>query len=265
VPELPEVETARRLAEKHVKGQRIVGVYAARDPLVFAGVSSRKYAAVLKGRKVLAARRRGKHIWFELDGRPWLTFHFGMTGRFHIYREASERPRFCRLELVLGGGVRFAMTNKRRFGRVRLLDEPLAVPPISELGIDPLLDTLKGERVGKILSRRSAAIKVVLLDQRVFAGVGNWIADEVLYQGGIDPHRAACELSADEVNRICRVLGRIVRKAVAVDADKRRFPAGWLFHYRWGRNRQGATIGGRCIEFDTIGGRTTAWVPSRQS
>lgn len=263
MPELPEVETARRRAEKYITGKRIIGVYASRDPIVFQGVSSRKFAASLGGRKILAVKRRGKHIWLELDERPWPAFHFGMTGRFGFYHRQSERPKFCKLELGLSGGRRFAMSNVRRLGRIRLLEDPERCPPINKLGFDVLLDKLDVEKIGRILSGRTAAIKAVLLDQSVFAGVGNWIADEVVYQAGLDPHHPACQLSTEAVIRICRCLGRIVRKAVAVDAESARFPRSWLFHYRWDKNSQ-PTIDGRRIEFDAVGGRTTAWVPQHQ-
>jgi formamidopyrimidine-DNA glycosylase len=108
-------------------------------------------------------------------------------------------------------------------------------------------------------------IKSLLLDQGFAAGVGNWIADEVLYQAGIDPRRRADTLSAAEARRLRTKLVAVVRKAVAVDARKERFPRGWLFHRRWGRDPEALDAAGRPIEFLRIGGRTTAWVPAVQS
>ena len=154
--------------------------------------------------------------------------------------------------------------DMRRLGRIRLLDDPENEPPISELGVDPLLEQLDAEQIHGILRKRSAAIKAVLLDQSVFAGVGNWIADEVLYQARIRPQRPARRLSAEAVRRLCRCLGRIVARAVAVDADSARYPSGWLFHYRWDKDQQPVFIGGERIRFDVVAGRTTAWVPGRQ-
>jgi formamidopyrimidine-DNA glycosylase len=94
--------------------------------------------------------------------------------------------------------------------------------------------------------------------------VGNWIADEVLYQAGLRPQRLASELSPEEVGRLRARLRAIVKRAVAVDADSDRFPGTWLFHHRWGRNAEARTSRREQILHDTIGGRTTAWVPSRQ-
>ena len=103
----------------------------------------------------------------------------------------------------------------------------------------------------------------MLLDQSLFAGVGNWIADEVLYQARLRPDRRASALKPEEQAPASRLLA-IVKRAVSVDADSDRFPKGWLFHHRWGRDPEAQTARGEKISHATIGGRTTAWVPSRQ-
>jgi formamidopyrimidine-DNA glycosylase len=102
------------------------------------------------------------------------------------------------------------------------------------------------------------------MDQSFAAGVGNWIADEVLYQARIDPRRRADALSEAEAKRIRSCLKRIIGKAVAVDADKKRFPRTWLFHRRWGKNSEAVTHRGERIRHITLAGRTTAWVPGVQ-
>ncbi len=155
------------------------------------------------------------------------------------------------------------MTNKRRLGRIRLRDDPARELPISRLGFDPLLDLPSPQRFVDALHSRSTTIKALLLDQTFAAGVGNWIADEVLYQARIDPRRRANALSVAEAKRLRTKLKWIIETAVLVDADKSLFPRDWLFHRRWGRKR-GTTIRGKPIEFLTIGGRTTAWVPAVQ-
>lgn len=264
MPELPEVERGRRTAELALLGRRIVRVATVDDRIVYAGVTPRRFAAAMRGRRVEAVRRWGKHIWFELDARPWPAFHFGMTGRFVVYHSAKERPRFWKVELVTDTGLRLAMPNARRLGRIRLVNEPRGEPPIGDLGFDPLLAMPTPRAFASTLSRRSGPIKAVLLDQSFAAGVGNWIADEVLYHAGIAPHRPANELADDEVRRLRSALSKVIRKAVDVDADKDRFPRTWLFHHRWGKNAEAVTAQGEKIIHETIGSRTTAWVPTRQ-
>jgi formamidopyrimidine-DNA glycosylase len=264
MPELPEVETARRRAERALAGRRIASVATRPDPIVFEGVTPGRFARALVGRRVLAVRRKGKHLWMELDRRPWPLFHFGMTGSFEFYDELRERPRFWKVELRMDDGTRLAMPDARRFGRIRLQYEPERERPLSELGYDPLIGLPVAAELLRTLARRRAPIKAVLLDQGLFAGVGNWIADEVLYQAGLAPHRLASELGLDEVRRLRGRLQAIVRFAVSVGADDERFPSTWLFHHRWGKNSDARTGRNERIVHETIGGRTTAWVPSRQ-
>jgi formamidopyrimidine-DNA glycosylase len=264
MPELPEVESARRRAERALRGRRIEQVATVDDPIVYEGVSPRRFAQALRGRRVLAVRRKGKHLWMELDARPWPLFHFGMTGSFELYQDRADRPRFWKVELAMEDGTRLAMPDARRFGRLRLQDDPESESPIGELGFDPLVGLPTSAELHAILERRKAPLKSVLLDQSLFAGVGNWIADEVLYQARLRPHRRASGLLPEETARLRARLLAIVKRAVSVDADSDRFPRGWLFHHRWGRNREARTTKGEKITHATIGGRTTAWVESRQ-
>lgn len=264
MPELPEVEAARKTALRHLQGRRIVAARCEEDPIVLSGVSPRRIEKALRGAVIEDAGRFGKHLWFELDRKPWPVFHFGMTGEFHFLGANAPSPRFLRLELVLDNHRRFAFTDARRFGRLRLARDPRSEPPLSGLGHDPLFGLPAVRDLAALIGARTAPIKAVLLDQSAFAGVGNWIADEVLYQAAIRPQRRASDLSVVEIARLRTTLLRVIRRAVALDADSDRFPPGWLFHRRWGRVKGGRMPDGATILHDTVGGRTTAWVPSRQ-
>jgi formamidopyrimidine-DNA glycosylase len=110
---------------------------------------------------------------------------------------------------------------------------------------------------------RVAPVKALLLDQSFAAGVGNWIADEVLYQARIAPRRPVRSLTDAELDRLRARLRVVVGTAVRLGADGDRFPRTWLFHRRWDR-RPGITVRGDPIRWETIAGRTTAWVPTVQ-
>jgi formamidopyrimidine-DNA glycosylase len=278
VPELPEVEAARTLAQRVAVGRRIVEARCAADPIVFEGVSPARFARALEGRLVKAVRRRGKHLWLVLDRRPWPTFHFGMAGGFHstatrgirlvshgsVDRFAEWPPRFTKLRLRFDDGGELVMTDGRRLGRIRLREDPAGEPPISLLGWDALLELPAPARFIAQLRERQAPIKAVLLDQGFAAGVGNWIADEVLYQARIAPARRAHLLSPAEAARLRSRIRSVMKTAVGVRSDSERFPRGWLFHHRWGRNAEARTARGERIRHSTVGGRTTAWVPAVQ-
>jgi len=264
MPELPEVEAARKLAEIYIQGRQLQSVRTSNDPIVFDGITPRAFAHALRARKILAVRRKGKYLWMELDRRPWPLFHFGMTGSFHVYKRPVSRPRFWKMELITDDGFRLAMRNVRRLGRIRLTEDPERLPPVSNLGFDPLIEMLPIAAFVREVQKRSCPIKSLLLNQAFAAGVGNWLADETLYQARIDPHGRCNRLGADTIRNLRTCLRRIIRQAVAVDADASRFPSTWLFHVRWGRHASARTARGEVVRFDQIAGRTTAWVPSRQ-
>lgn len=276
MPELAEVEVGRRLAERVAVGRRIVRVACMEDELVFDGVPAPDVAAALTGAEVRGAHRHGKHLWLSLDRRPWPLFHFGMTGAFRApgaspvelesgIRDAAGQwpPRFTKIQMFFDDDGELVMTNARRLGRIRLRQDPENEPPISGLGFDPYTDLppLKAFLAG--LRRRKIPLKALLLDQGFAAGVGNWLADEIAFQARLDPRRPAQDLSHDEGQRLHKAMRNVVRTAVQADADKTRFPKTWLFHHRWGK-KAGAKVRGHLIEFITIGGRTTAWVPDLQ-
>ena len=277
MPELPEVERGRRLAEAVAVGRRIARVWCADDRIVLDSASPRRWRRALEGRRVRAARRWGKQLWLELDAPPHPLFHFGMSGALKtpdatpIQLKSGPRedrpvwpPRYLKVRLHLDDGRELAMTDARRLGRALLRDDPEHEPPIARLGFDPLLAMPAPARFSEMLRARRGILKSLLLDKSFAAGVGNWIADEVLYQAGIDPRRRASSLTDEEARRLRARLGSIVKRAVAANADSSRYPRTWLFHRRWGKRGNARTARGERIEHQTIGGRTAAWVPSAQ-
>ena len=268
MPELPECEVGRKIAEAACVGKTIEYVYAAEDDIVYDGVSPRSFARTLKGRKVEAVHRRGKQLWMTLDQPPHALFHFGMTGSFRAYTDESERHKYCKCELLMGDGTRLGMKNSRRLGRIRLREDPENEPPIRDLGFDPYLEMPGVKTFTRLLTQRKAPVKAVLLDQGFAAGVGNWIADESLYQARIDPRRRANTLSEKEARTLRTKLRYVIRKSVEWDADARRYPDSWLFPHRWQlrASKKGDIRDheGHRVTFDKVGGRTTSWVPARQ-
>lgn len=271
MPELPEVESTRLRVHQAARGRRIVAVRAKADPLVLGALTPARLRRALEGARVRGTDRRGKYFWLELDTGESLLLHLGMAGHIDLLRRGEEprgNPRSLRLELEFDNGARLRFVDYRRFGRVRLLQDPLAAAPVASLGPDPLHGFPSARELHARLSRRAAPIKALLLDQSLFAGVGNWIADEVLYQSRISPHRTARSLSLADVRRVRTKLLRILRDAVRAGGDNERYPKSWLFHHRWSKrlSQKGGARTGRdeTIVHHTVGGRTTAWVPAVQ-
>jgi formamidopyrimidine-DNA glycosylase len=278
MPELPEVEASRALLESVLVGKRIVKVDAAVDEKVFVDVTAPAFNAALLGSTVQGVHRRGKHLWWQLQDRPTVSpyYHFGMTGSFAVRGLGSTKyksfvvdtsqwpPKFTKLTVELADGTAIAFTDPRRFARIRLLSgEPLLSEPLKQLGPDFLLSPPSLEDWTRTLSKRSAPIKALLLDQSVACGVGNWVADEALFQARIHPESPANALPPDAVAALLDCCVRICRQAADVQADSDRFPPHWLFHVRWGK-KAGKTSEGHAIAFETVGGRTSCYVPALQ-
>ncbi|XP_042389439.1 formamidopyrimidine-DNA glycosylase-like isoform X3 [Zingiber officinale] len=258
MPELPEVEAARRAIEEHCAGKRICECSVADDPKVIDGVSASELEVTLVGKTIVAALRKGKNLWLRLDSPPFPSFHFGMTGAICIKGVAVTKY----VRSSLDDSVEFCFTDKRRFARVRLLKDPQSVPPISELGPDALLELVPVDEFVESLSKKKIAIKALLLDQGFISGIGNWIADEVLYQAKIHPLQIASSLTKESCKSLHKCIREVIKHAVEVDANSSYFPKEWLFHLRWGK--KSGKINGKKIEFVTAGGRNSAYVPELQ-
>lgn len=263
MPELPEVETWRRLADREGVGRVIREVRVTEDAIVMDENAPGAFLEALLNRKIAETHRRGKHMWLSFDVPGHLYLHFGMSGSLWAHA-SGEGPSHAKLALGLDNGTWLTYRNPRRIGKVRLYEDALKSRPVASLGPDPLQDSLDPVRLAEAFAGKSRPLKSALLDQRLFAGVGNWIADEVLYQAKFSPHRPCGSLSRRELDTLLRTLQRILETAVAVGADDRQFPGTWLFHHRWGKQAERTARGERLV-FETLGGRTCAWVPERQT
>jgi len=247
VPELPEAERARQQLER-VVGREIVAVDD-RDTYVCRPHAPGEMAAALVGHRVTATHRRGKFLWASTDGGPELGLHLGMAGAIAVDEPPAPRG-WDRFALEFAGGGRLALRDKRRLGRAVL------APDFSHIGPDAAevgRDTFRA-RVG----RGTAPLKARLLDQGVIAGVGNLLADEILWRARLSPRRAAGELSAAELDRLRRAVRAATRDAIARGGA------------HTGRINPQRVPGGRCprcgtaLERATIAGRTTFWCPACQ-
>jgi formamidopyrimidine-DNA glycosylase len=258
VPELPDVESYRRFLARHATGRRIHGVVVT-DPGILRGVSAGSLARALRGQRFLEPDRHGKWLIAWTSG-PVLLFHFGMTGHLEWGDSPGERHRHDRIIFELDRGE-LRYRNMRKLGGLWLAHDPTEARGImGPLGPDALdLDRGGFEQA---LARRRGRIKAVLMNQRVLAGVGNLLADEVLWQARLHPARRLEELSEEERRRLHAKLRRVVRTSVdRFDYVPRM--RGWLNHVR-------GLPGARCprcrttLDRTVIGGRTTYFCPACQ-
>lgn len=203
MPELPEVETIRAGLEPKLVGRRLDRVEIndfrltrPHDPL--------EVAAELQGERIAAVARRGKYLVFRFESGRVLLVHLRMTGGFRYARTGvvADDP-YRRAVVRLDDGSDVAYRDVRRFGTWLLLEPGELEPYLASRVGEELLDRrLSAKAIQPRLARRRAPIKAVLLDQRVFAGVGNIYADEALFAAGIDPRKAGNKISRPKAERL---------------------------------------------------------------
>lgn len=221
MPELPEVESARAVIERSGLGRTIVDVDDT-DTYVCRPHLPGQIRSALVGRELTAAHRRGKSMWCDTgDDGPELGIHLGMSGKIVIadpdgsevdggdYWEGRRRAgdfRWARFTLAFADGGRLILVDPRRLGRVRL------DPPVERLGPDAATVTPREFRA--VLGFGTAPVKARLLDQEAIAGVGNLLADQILWAARINPGRRVDRLGPDDVARLLRATRQAVRAAI---------------------------------------------------
>lgn len=230
MPELPEVEHARRSLERWVKGSRIDAVRVADARILDEGVRPTTVIRALEGRKVVAIERRGKWLRIVLD-RGRVFSHLGMTGKWVRARAANAKVsgddalvRFekVRIDVLVGKSASrrsIRYLDPRLFGRFVVVPGDGADLAVwTSLGPDPLLDGIDVDALLAKLARRRLPIKPTLLDQTVLAGVGNIQATEALFFARVDPRRPASSLSRKEVAAVSRGIMKTIHETIAMQS-----------------------------------------------
>jgi len=215
LPELPEVEIARRNLEKWLRRGTLTRIELSPRIYVVAGAGgARAFAEAMVGKTVRAVERRGKWLRLRLDGELALFSHLGMTGKWVLRAHDAPPERFERARLdTRKRSVRYV--DMRLFGTLSGVRGERAPAAWTTLGPDALVDGVDAERLHARLQRRSSSIKETLLDQTIVAGVGNIHAAEALWRAKIHPERAASSLSLGEAKALARGIEGSIRDTLA--------------------------------------------------
>ncbi|MBI4330271.1 MAG: bifunctional DNA-formamidopyrimidine glycosylase/DNA-(apurinic or apyrimidinic site) lyase [Chloroflexi bacterium] len=211
MPELPEVETVKNDLAPNVTGLTVTGLEVT-WPKAVKGSSPEGLKTALVGRRIVEVARRAKYLLFRLDDGRTLVVHLKMTGAL-LWTEGNCRSGgpYIRTVIYLDRGC-IEFRDPRKFGSLWLTDDETGF--LRGLGPEPLEPAFTAEVLARILSRRSAPVKAVLLDQTALAGLGNMYADEALFEARIHPLKKAGELGGDETKRLHRAIRLVLRKGV---------------------------------------------------
>lgn len=218
MPELPEVESLRRILARSAVGRTVVAAVV-KEPRLRRMVTP-DLAVVIAGRKIEAIGRRAKYLIIELSGGHLMMVHLGMSGSLTHRREGFDDdlfdPRHDHVEFTLDDGSRLVYNDPRRFGLMKLFPrgEVEVIAELKGLGPEPFADAFNAGYLWRVSRRRKAAIKILLMDQRIVAGVGNIYASEILFRAGVRPTRRAGRVTHAELDRIAAITPEILREAI---------------------------------------------------
>lgn len=213
MPELPEVETAVRELRPVIVGRVLCGAWAT-IPRQLGNMTARELDRRVKGRVVRSVSRRGKYIVVQLD-RGVLLVHLRMTGRLYVAKTEKQADVHVRAGFALDDGVEsLYFKDVRTLGTIRFAETIERFDELSELGWEPLEMIVQAGELKAALANRSQAIKVVLLDQRLWAGIGNIYASEVCWVAGIDPRKSSRLMTLDQCERISHAVPAVLQRAL---------------------------------------------------
>lgn len=272
MPELAEVEFYRKRWALAATGEKISAVETHDSARIFRGVKVKSLRDAVRGEKFLSSATAAKQMLFRFGGDAWVGLHLGMSGELLVAPPDYRSGKHDHLILRTAQHA-LVFADPRMFGRVQFHQgKP---PPDWWTKIAPpiLSKAFTVTTVAEFLRRRSRApIKAVLLMQERFPGIGNWMADEILWRAAIHPRRLAGSLTSPEIRtlwRECRHVCRLALDAIAGRGEKIprdlnvNIPRTWLFKHRW-RKGGHCPLTGAPLAHGVVGGRTTCWSPARQ-
>lgn len=269
MPELPEVETTVRGLRPVLEGARVAAIEPRRGDL------RRPFPAdlrqVMTGATITSLGRRAKYGLLHTDRDQTMIFHLGMSGRWRV--DPGELLAHDHLVIDTIAGRRVALNDPRRFGSVDLwqTDELDAFPAFAGLGPEPLGPDLTAAWLKQALAGRRASIKIMLLDQRIVAGLGNIYVCEALYMARISPKRAGGRIALARLERLVEAIRAVLLSAIEAGGSSLRDyarPDGELGYFSkqfavYGREGQPCSCGGTVQRY-AEGGRSTFWCPTCQ-
>jgi len=231
----------------------------------FRDVDPARLARKLKGKCLIGSRTHGKRMLFQFEKETWLGVHLGMTGSLRIRTEDQLLEKHDHLALKMDIGW-LVFNDPRQFGKIELFESSGLPKFWDELPMEVGSPKYDYDYFNSIIEKRKRGpLKSLLLVQEVFPGVGNWMADEILWKARIRPDRTAASLSGPEKKSLFRAVKFVCDGALKhIAPDYFDPPKSWLFQHRW-------KAGGICpktgeaLSRSTIGGRTTCWSAKWQS
>lgn len=267
MPELAEVHYFCRRWEPGLR-HKVTDVLVHAGKRVFKEGADTRVTEALTGRTLDSAQTHGKQMLFGFTGGAWLGVHLGMSGELRC-EPADYAPQKHDHLVLRQAGRTLVFEDPRMFGAITLEETPSAKqPPEWWTNLPPRVqdDAFTVDLLGQISKRRAKTpLKSLLLIQEHFPGIGNWMADEVLWQARLPPTQAPGDLTGPELQRLHAALRHVCELSLeTIGKDWSDPPVTWLFGVRW-KDGGDCPQTGKPLRRDQVGGRTTCWSPAWQN
>jgi len=264
MPELPEVETARRGLAPHLEGRRVRAVTLRRPDLRWPIPD--EIRECLPGQRIDAVRRRAKYLLLDTAAGSAL-LHLGMSGSLRVLPADTPVAAHDHVDVALDSGRVLRFNDPRRFGCLLWQPPGTTHELLQGLGPEPLSDAFEGDLLFALSRGRKAPVKTFLMDQAVVVGVGNIYAAEALFAAGISPLRPAGRVSRERYQALAEAVKRILAHAIERGGTTLRdfiSPDGAPGYFElellaYGRGGEPCPRCGRPLKQAVIGQRTTVW------
>ena len=211
MPELPEVEIIRQDLKRLIVGKKILRIRSDSPKQIKPSLEEVKKKVV--GEKISGVKRRGKVLMIEL-GKLLLLVHLKLTGRL-LVRDKNDPPDdWQRVTISLSQGKELRFCDLRKFGWIKVVNSNQLSVISNQLGVEPLTPEFTPEKLAQILKSSSRPVKLILMDQKKIAGVGNIYANDALFLAKIDPRRPANKLSSQEVKALFEAIEKVLKAGI---------------------------------------------------
>ena len=229
MPELPEVESFGKYLDKTSRDKIIENVEI-KSPELLQNVDMDDLKEKLEGHKFKYTKRYGKYTFTRLDNDFWLILHYGMTGRLKYFENSDEAPSYDRVLINFEDESHLAFDDPRKFGKINLTSSIEDFIKEKKLGPDAIEIDFKTFK--EIFEKRKGAIKSVLMDQHILAGIGNIYSDEILFQACIHPKTPANKLNNTQIERIFKVMKTVLKTSVNKRITDEKLPDSFIIPHR---------------------------------
>lgn len=240
MPELPEVQTTVNYLNSELKGEVFSDLWTDAEKLLKKPASWTKFKGLIVESEVKNISRRAKYVIFHLSGEKTLVIHQRMSGHLLVgqwrrkndnWRSVNKKAledkynQYLHLIFWFASGKMLALSNLRKFATLRLYNKSIpsdynkkaGIEELDKLGLEPLGEKFTFERFKQVLEGRRAAIKTILMNQEIIAGIGNIYSDEVLWKAGVDPRNKVNKLDQDKLKKIYRAIPSVLKEALRME------------------------------------------------